>query len=160
MVTILLAILCFILMAAGLLGIFLPILPGVPLAWLGLFIYAIGTGFDRISILTTVVFFILMLLSLLLDLLAPMLGASKYRASRYGIISAFIGLIIGIIAFGFWGIIVGPFAGAFLGELITKRPPRQAFRSAIGTFLGFIAGSLIKTILVLIMLGFFIASLF
>jgi uncharacterized protein YqgC (DUF456 family) len=160
MVTILLAILCFILMAAGLLGIFLPILPGVPLAWLGLFIYAIGTGFDRISILTTVVFFILMLLSLLLDLLAPMLGASKYRASRYGIIGAFIGLMIGIIAFGFWGIIVGPFAGAFLGELITRRPPKQALRSALGAFLGFIAGSLVKTILVLIMLGFFIASLF
>jgi uncharacterized protein YqgC (DUF456 family) len=160
MVTTLLAILCFVLMAAGLLGIFLPILPGVPLAWLGLFIYAIGTGFDRISILTTVVFFILMLLSLLLDLLAPMLGASKYRASRYGIIGAFIGLMIGIIAFGFWGIIVGPFAGAFLGELITRRPPKQALRSALGAFLGFIAGSLVKTILVLIMLGFFIASLF
>ena len=160
MVTILLAILCFILMAAGLLGIFLPILPGVPLAWLGLFIYAIGTGFDRISILMTVVFFVLMLFSLILDLLAPMLGASKYRASRYGIIGAFIGLMIGIISLGFWGIIIGPFAGAFLGELIARRPPRQAFRSALGAFLGFIAGSLIKTILVLIMLGFFIASLF
>ena len=160
MATILLAILCFVLMMAGLLGVFLPLLPGVPLAWLGLFIYALGTGFDRISITTTVVFFILMLLSLLLDFLAPMLGARKYRASRYGIIGAFIGFTVGVFVFGFWGVILGPLAGAFLGELTAKRPPKQAFKSALGAFLGFIAGTLVKTILILIMLGFCIASLF
>ncbi len=147
-------------MLAGLLGVFLPLLPGVPLAWLGLFIYALGTGFERISITTTVVFFILMLLSLLLDFITPMLGASKYRASKYGIIGAFIGFTVGIFVFGFWGIILGPLAGAFLGELIARRPPRQAFKSALGAFLGFVAGTLVKTILILIMLGFCIVSLF
>jgi len=160
MVTILLAILCFVLMLAGLAGVFLPFLPGIPLAWLGLFIYAIGTGFDRISILTTVVFFILMLLTLLFDFIAPMLGASKYRASKYGVIGAFLGFTAGIIAFGFWGVILGPFLGAFLGELIVKRQPRQALKSALGAFLGFVAGTLVQTIIILIMLGFFIMSLF
>lgn len=160
MVTVLLAILCFVLMVAGLAGVFLPLLPGVPLAWLGLFIYAIGTGFDRISILTTVIFFILMLLTLLFDFVAPMLGASKYRASRYGIIGAFIGFTVGIFVFGFWGVILGPFLGAFLGELIAKGQPRQALKSALGAFLGFVAGTLVKTILILIMLGFVIMSLF
>jgi uncharacterized protein YqgC (DUF456 family) len=155
-----LAIICFILMLAGLVGIFLPILPGVPLAWLGLFIYAIGTGFDRISILTTVLLFILMLLSLLIDFIAPILGAGKYRASKYGMIGVFLGFTIGIIVFNFWGIIIGPFAGAFLGELIAKRPPKQAFKSALGAPLGFIAGSIFKVICVLIMFGFFITSLF
>lgn len=147
-------------MVAGLAGVFLPLLPGVPLAWLGLFIYAIGTGFDRISILTTVIFFILMLLTLLFDFVAPMLGASKYRASRYGIIGAFIGFTVGIFVFGFWGVILGPFLGAFLGELIAKGQPRQALKSALGAFLGFVAGTLVKTILILIMLGFVIMSLF
>lgn len=160
MVTILLAILCFVLMVVGLAGVFLPFLPGVPLAWLGLFIYALGTGFDRISILTTVVFFILMLVTLLLDFIAPMLGASKYRASKYGIIGTFLGFTVGIIVFSFWGIILGPFVGAFLGELIAKRPPKQALKSALGAFLGFVAGTLFKTIYILIMFGFFIISLF
>lgn len=160
MVTVLLAILCSVLLLAGLAGIVLPILPGVPLAWLGFFVYAIGTGFDRISITTTVVFSILMVLTLVLDLVAPMLGASKYKASKLGILGSFVGLMAGVIAFGFWGIILGPFIGALLGELVARKQPEQAFKSALGTLLGFLAGSLIKIVVVLTMAGFFIASLF
>ena len=160
MVTVLLAILCSVLLIAGLAGIILPILPGVPLAWLGFFIYAIGTGFDRISITTTVVFSVLMVLTLVLDLVAPMLGASKYKASKLGILGSFIGLLAGIIVFGFWGIILGPFIGALLGELVARKQPKQAFKSAFGTLLGFLAGSLIKIIVVLTMAGFFVVSLF
>ena len=160
MVTVLLAILCSVLLIAGLAGIVLPILPGVPLAWLGFFVYAIGTGFDRISITTTVVFSILMVLTLVLDLVAPMLGASKYKASKLGILGSFVGLMAGVITFGFWGIILGPFIGALLGELVARKQPEQAFKSALGTLLGFLAGSLIKIVVVLTMAGFFIASLF
>ncbi len=160
MVTVLLAILCSVLLIAGLAGIILPVLPGVPLAWLGLFIYAIGTGFDRISITTTVVFSILMVLTLVLDIVAPMLGASKYKASKLGILGSFIGLMAGIIVFSFWGIILGPFIGALLGELVASKQPEQAFKSALGTLSGFLAGSLIKIVVVLTMAGFFIASLF
>ena len=160
MVTVLLAILCSVLLIAGLAGIVLPILPGVPLAWLGFFVYAIGTGFDRISITTTVVFSILMVLTLVLDLVAPMLGASKYKASKLGILGSFVGLMAGVIMFGFWGIILGPFIGALLGELVARKQPEQAFKSALGTLLGFLAGSLIKIVVVLTMAGFFIASLF
>ena len=72
-------------MAVGFAGVFLPILPGVPLAWLGLFIFAIGTGFEKVSVLAVVIFFILMLFTLALDFLAPMLGAGKYKASKFGI---------------------------------------------------------------------------
>jgi uncharacterized protein YqgC (DUF456 family) len=151
-------IICSIFMIVGLLGAVVPLIPGVPIAWLGLFIYAIATGFERISIAVTVIFFVLMLLTVLLDFLAPMLGASKYRASRWGIIGAFLGFIVGIFVLGFWGIIFGPLVGAFLGELIARKKPKQALGSALGAFLGFIAGVLFKIILVLIMAGFFIAS--
>lgn len=147
-------------MVVGIVGVFVPVLPGIPLAWLGLFIYAIGTGFERISIITIIVLFILMALIMLIDFLAPMLGAKKYKASKYGILGAFVGLIAGIIFFGFWGIIIGPFIGAFAVELLVKRQPRIAFRSAFGTLVGFIAGTLLKVIFILIMSGFFIASWF
>jgi len=160
MTTILLIILCSILMVVGLLGVVLPILPGVPLAWLGLFIYAWGTGFDEVSVVTVVVFFVIMLLTLAIDVAAPMLGAKKYKASKFGILGAFLGSVVGIITLGFWGIIVGPFVGALLGELIVKREFKPAFQSALGTFLGFVVGTLFKIILILIMLGFFIVSLF
>jgi uncharacterized protein YqgC (DUF456 family) len=160
MVTVLFAVLGSVLILAGLIGVFTPIIPGVPLAWLGLFIYAIGTGFDRISIVTVVVFFVLMVIIMVLGFLAPMLGARKYRASKYGILGAFLGLVGGIIIFGFWGIILGPFIGAFSAELVVKRQARGAFRSAVGTFIGFVVGSLMKVIFILIMSGFFIASWF
>jgi len=147
-------------MVVGLIGVFAPILPGIPLAWLGLFVCAIGTGFERISIPTVIVFFVLMVLVTAIDFLAPMLGAKKFQASKYGILGAFLGLIVGIIAFGFWGIILGPFIGAFSAELMARRQLKGAFKSATGTFVGFIAGTLIKVIFILIMSGFFIASWF
>lgn len=158
--TALLIIFSSILIVVGLIGCVVPFLPGIPLAWLGLFIYALGTGFDKISITTIVVFFVLMVLTVSVDFLAPMLGAKKYKASKYGLIGVFLGFAVGIVVFGFWGIILGPFVGALLGELIAKREPGQAFKSALGAFLGFIAGTLFKLIVVLIMLGFFIVSLF
>lgn len=160
MITVLLAVLCSVLMLVGLISVLVPILPGIPLAWLGLFIYAIGTGFERISILAVIIFFVLMALVMAIDFLAPMLGAKKYEASKYGILGAVLGLIVGIIVFGFWGIIIGPFVGAFSFELMAKRQLKGAFKSAIGTFVGFIAGTLMKVIFILIMSGFFIASWF
>ncbi|MFC1847262.1 DUF456 domain-containing protein [Chloroflexota bacterium] len=160
MVTVLLAILCSVLMLVGLIGVFVLILPGIPLAWLGLFIYAIGTGFERISIPTVVVFFVLMVLITAIDFIAPIIGAKKYEASRFGILGAFLGLILGIITLSFWGIIIGPFIGALGFELIAKRRPKGAFRAAVGTFVGFIAGTLIKVVFILIMSGLFIASWF
>ena len=50
------AAICSLLMLVGLVGVFAPILPGIPVAWLGFFIYAIGTGFERISVVTVIVF--------------------------------------------------------------------------------------------------------
>ena len=147
-------------MIVGILGVVLPVLPGIPLAWLGLFIYALATGFERVSIATVVVFFLLMLITLILDFAAPMLGAKKYQASKFGIFGAFLGFIAGIFTLGLWGIILGPLVGAFLGELLARRKPKQAFGSALGAFLGFVAGTLFKIIVILVMAGFFIASLF
>ena len=160
MSTALLAIPCSVLILVGLIGVFVPFLPGILLAWLGLFFYAIGTGFEKISLAWVIAFLVLMVLITLIDFLIPMLGARKFKASKYGVIGAFLGLIVGIIVFNVWGIILGPFIGAFSAELMAKRQPEDAFRAAIGTFVGFIAGTLLKVIFILIISGFFIASWF
>ena len=138
----------------------MPYLPGIPIAWLGLFIYAIGTGWESMSVTTIVIFGALTLLALLMDFIAPLLGAKKYKASKWGIIGASIGLFLGIIIFQIWGIILGPLLGALLGELIAGKPTNQAFKSAIGTLIGFLFGSLLKIVLIFVMAGFFVASLF
>ncbi len=126
------AILCSILMVVGIVGVFVPIIPGIPLAWLGLFIYAIGTGFERISLVTIIVLFILMALIMLLDFLAPMLGAKKYRASKLGIMGAFIGLIAGIVFFlgdYRWSVYRG-FCHGIAGKAATKNCSQVGIRYA------------------------------
>lgn len=150
----------FALFAIGLLGTFLPILPGVPLAWLGLFIYAYAKQFEPITLTTVLIFLGLTALTLVTDIIAPMIGAKRYHATRYGVIGSSLGLLFGIITLGPIGIVAGPFLGALIGEIAAGRKSQEAIHSAIGTFLGFLAGSLIKLIVILVMLGFFIAALF
>jgi uncharacterized protein YqgC (DUF456 family) len=160
METVIFAIICAVLIIVGLLGVILPFLPGIPVAWLGLFIYAIGTDWERISVTTIIVFAALTVFALLLDYIAPLLGAKKYKAGKWGIIGASIGLLLGIIIFQMWGIILGPLLGALIGELAAGKPADQAFKSAFGTLVGFLFGSLMKVVLILVMAGFFIVSLF
>ncbi|MFA5628673.1 MAG: DUF456 domain-containing protein [Dehalococcoidales bacterium] len=157
---ILFAVICAVLILVGLVGVIVPFLPGVPLAWLGFFIYAIGTDWERISVTVTVVFGVIMLFALLVDFIAPLLGAKKYKAGKWGIIGASVGLFVGIIIFQMWGIILGPLLGALVGEIIAGKSAGHAFKVALGTFVGFVFGSLMKIVLILVMAGFFVVSLF
>jgi len=134
--------------------------PGVPLVWLGFFIYAIGTGFDQISIPAVVIFFVLMALTLALDFAAPLLGIKKYRASGWSMLGSFLGFLIGVIAFGFWGLVLGPIIGAFVGEFLAKRELRQGFQAALGALLGSVVGALLKIVVSFIIIGYFIYSFF
>jgi uncharacterized protein len=161
MLTVIYAVISTLLILFGLAGLILPFVPGgVPVAWLGLLVFAIGTGFKRISIAEVVVFFVVMLLTIAIDFFAPMLGAGKYRASKWGILGAMFGSFLGIFIMGFWGIIIGPFLGAIFGELITGRQHGQALKVGWGTLIGIIVGGIIKITVVLIMLGFLIAAWF
>jgi uncharacterized protein YqgC (DUF456 family) len=78
METILLILFSFILMAIGLIGVVLPFLPGVPIAWLGLFIYAWGTGFQKISLTEILVFFALAIVTMLLDFVCAWSSRGNY----------------------------------------------------------------------------------
>lgn len=150
----------FALFTAGTLGIFLPFVPGVPLAWLGFFIYAYSHSFETISLTTVLVFLGLTILTLITDIVAPIVGAKRYHASKFGIAGSSLGLILGIIALGPLGIIAGPFIGAFIGEIAAGRKANEAAHSALGTFIGFLAGSMLKLLVIMVMLGFFIVALF
>ena len=156
----LIILLVFILFAAALAGVFLPFLPGVPLAWFGLLIYALYTDFQSFSLTKLLVFLGLTLFTLIVDIVAPMLGAKRYKASAHGVIGSTVGLLFGTFALGPIGILLGPLIGAFLGELLAGKHQEAAMHSAMGVFVGFVAGSLIKLVIILTMLGFFVASLF
>jgi uncharacterized protein YqgC (DUF456 family) len=123
-------------------------------------IFAFGTHFERISATTTIVLSVLALLTIVFDLVAPILGAGKYKASKWGIIGATLGSFLGIFIFGLWGIILGPFLGATLGEILTGRGRIQALKVGLGTIFGLIIGTVLRVAVIFVMLGFLISSWF
>lgn len=157
---ILLIALSFFLISVGAVGVLAPFLPGVPVAWLGMLLFAYVTDFASITWRVLLVFLLLVFLTLVLDGIAPLIGAKKFHASRYGLAGSVIGLALGVLMFGPAGIIIGPFLGTLIGELALGRSEEAAWQSAKGALIGFLAGSAVKLALIVVMLGYLIWSLF
>ena len=139
----------------GIIGSFLPILPGPITSWFGFLILYLSDVTDfSISLLITTL--IIALIIWVLDFFIPAIGTKKFGGSKYGVIGTTIGLIIGVISPIPFGILIGPFLGALAGELINKSKSNQAIKAAFGSFLGFLASSFVKFIVSLVYFGIFI----
>ena len=140
-----LIILGFLCLVGGLIGCILPMLPGPPLAYTGLLLLHFT---DHVQFSTSQLLIWLLLVAVIqaLDYFVPLLGTKYSGGSRWGTHGCFIGTIIGLF-FMPWGIIVGPFAGAFIGELLGGKETIQALKSGMGSLLGFLFGTVIKCIL-------------
>ena len=132
-------------MLVGLAGCVLPMLPGTPLVFAGIYIYAWLTGFTIISRNLIIIFLILTVISVLIVYISSSIGSKKFGASKLGFIGAFVGAIIGVF-FVPWGLIIGPMAGALIGELIVGKNIKKAVHSGTGAVIGFFGGTLLKTI--------------
>ena len=144
-------------MLLGIIGSFLPVLPGPLTSWVGLLIFHL---IDTVPMDWTflIITLIIALVIWLLDYIIPAMGTKKFGGSKAGIIGTTLGLIIGLIFLGPFGIIIGPFAGAYIGELINKSDSKTALRAAFGSFLGFLTSTFIKFIVAVIYLGLFIGK--
>ena len=131
---------CFLLV--GLAGCIVPALPGPPLSYVALLLLQ-ATGFGGFSVKFLLIAAIVTVVVTVVDYLLPMWGAKKWGGSRAGIIGSAIGLLIGLFFLPV-GIIVGPFAGAVVGELISGRDSNTALRSGFGAFVGFLLGTGMK----------------
>jgi uncharacterized protein YqgC (DUF456 family) len=148
-----------LLVGTGLIGLFLPVLPGAPLIFAGLVIAAWAEDFHYAGLWTVVILAILTLLTLAVDFWATIFGAKKFGASKRAVIGALIGLVIGIFL-GFPGIIFGPFIGAVVGELSAQKDLKQATRAGVGATIGLVLGAAIKLALALTMIGVFLTVRF
>lgn len=130
-------------------------LPGPLLISLIVFGYAYGTGFQTIGLVFAIIYILLGLFGVLVDNLLALLGAKKFGASRAGSIGAFIGTIL-VFLLGPFGIIIGPFVGALIGEIVfAKKKADEAVKAAIGAVVGLLSGIFAKVILALAMtIGF------
>lgn len=146
----------------GFAGSILPGLPGPPLSYLGLILLHC-TRFVQFSNGTLIGWALAVAVVAILDYVVPVWGTKQFGGTKAGVRGSTVGLIIGIILlpmlgvvigpFGIVGILGGPFLGAWVGELSAGTDSQQALRAAIGSFIGFLAGTLMK-LTVCVILGF------
>lgn len=132
------------LITLGLIGAFIPVLPGLPFSYAGLLVLQLAQQPFSISFL--LIWIIIVAVLTIADGLLPVWGTRKYGGSAYGVLGCIIGLVIGIFFFPPIGFIIGPLAGAFAGELIAGKQSGQAFKAAFGSFVGFMAATGIKVL--------------
>ncbi|MCF6224110.1 MAG: DUF456 domain-containing protein [Flavobacteriaceae bacterium] len=150
-----LLILGFLFALLGIIGSFLPIIPGPIAGWVGLLILHL-TNAIPMSYTFLGVTFIISIIILVLDYIIPAMGTKKFGGSKAGAIGTTIGLIIGLFSPIPFGFIIGAFLGALIGELTYKVDFLRAIKAALGSFLGFLASTTIKFIISLIFFGFFV----
>lgn len=154
---ILIIILSALLILAGIAGSLLPVLPGLPLSYLGILVLHFGTEYT-FSVAFLLSWAVVILLIQLLDFYIPVWGTRKFGGSKKGVWGSTLGLIAGLFM-GPWGILIGPFVGAFIGEQLTHKDIQRSLQSALGSFIGILFGSVIKLVAGGMLLYFFIARI-
>ena len=158
-------IIAFALLAAGILGTIIPVLPGPPLSYAGLLVMQwsgyVEPGVRCFSSVFLWVWAGITALVTIMDYFLPSLITKQFGGSRTASVGSILGLIAGIFFFPPWGMIVGPFLGAYIGELIHNNANgARAFKVALGAFLAFIVGSGAKLIASSLMLFYAVKAMF
>ena len=135
----------------GIAGSILPGLPGTPVSWVGLLLLYLW-GPEDMALKTLIIWGVVVAVVSVVDYIVPMYFTKVTGGSKYAERGALVGLIAGIILTPV-GMILGSFLGAFLFELYyTRQGASQALKAAIGSFLGFITGTGLKTIVACIIM--------
>lgn len=136
------AVICLV---TGIVGCFVPMIPGPPIAYAGM-ICLHFTDAIQFSSTALIVWSALVIVAVVLDYIIPSVGAKYFGGSKWGTWGCVIGTVAGLFIMP-WGIILGPFLGAFIGELIGARGTRAALMSGLGSLIGFILGTFMKLVL-------------
>lgn len=156
--TILWYVIAGILIAIGLVGTVLPILPGVPIMFGGMWLAAWAGHYERVGLATLILLGILAAASIALDFIAGALGAKRVGASARAQWGAFLGAVVGTF-FGIPGLILGPFIGAVIGQLTSGSGVEHSTRVGIATWIGLLLGTIAKLAISFTMLGVFVLML-
>ena len=148
-----------LLMLVGLAGLLLPALPGAPLIFAGVFAVAWAGDFQRIGLPGLLTVGTLAVVISAVDYAASLVGARRYGASVWGVLGAFLGLIVGL-PFAPPGLVLGPMIGAVLLEYLKEPDFQKASRVGFGTLLGFVVGTAVKYALAFILIGMAILAWF
>ena len=128
----------------GIIGCFLPVLPGPPISWSALLLlYFFGNG--EMSLKFLLIWLGITIVVTILDYIVPAQFTRVTGGSKAAGRGSMVGLIAGLIFFPPWGMLIGAFLGALLAEvLINRTSVAYSVKPAAGSFLGFLAGTFLK----------------
>lgn len=150
-----LGVLCIL---AGIVGCILPLLPGPPVAWLGL-LWLHFSKYGHVSSRLLMITAVITVIIILLDYFMPVWATKRFGGTKAGQRGAAIGIIAGFFI-GPWGIIIGPLIGAFIGEIITApKEAQRALKAAVGSFIGFLMSMGLKLLWCILLAWWFIKAL-
>ena len=150
------AIVACVLLVLSFVGCVIPVVPGPLLAFGGLLVL-MPSSFAP-STPTYIWFGIACAGVHVLDYVVPAFGAKKFNCSKWGVFGCIAGILIGLF-FAPWGVLVGPFVGAVIGELIAGKKFSSSLKGGFGAFLGFIFGVALKLAYCACCTGWFVTSL-
>jgi uncharacterized protein YqgC (DUF456 family) len=147
-----------VLMALGLIGTVIPIVPGTTIILAAAVVHRVALGADRsLGMSALIAMLVLTLVTYAIDAAAGYLGAKRFGATKWGLFCGAAGAVLGLF-FGLLGLFVGPVIGAIAGELIGGKEVLKAGRAGWGTFLGGLAGVIAKLFIGLIMIVIFLMN--
>jgi uncharacterized protein YqgC (DUF456 family) len=157
-IQIVLYVLAGVLILVGLVGVVMPVLPGLPVMFVGMLLAAWADHFQRVPVWVIVILGLMSLAALVIDFAATALGARRVGAGKLGVVGAALGMLVGLF-FGIPGLIVGPFLGAVVGELLHGKELLHASKIGIATWIGLIFGTALKIAMAFAMLAIFALAL-
>lgn len=139
----------------GLIGTLLPVMPGAPVIWGGMLVYGFIAGFESLGFYFLAAQALLALTVMGVDYLFTAMGSHYFGGSKAALWGAAGGLLVGLFFFPI-GLLIGPFLGAALVDLLFRRRTDLAVKSGIGASLGFLSALPIKLTLEAVMITWFV----
>jgi uncharacterized protein YqgC (DUF456 family) len=138
-----LAVVGIFILLLGFIGCFVPVLPGPPLAYISLVLLQLGPEIP-FSLNFMLITGAIVVAVTLLDYIVPALGTRKWGGSRFGMLGALIGIVLGLFVFPPFGFLIFPLLGAMAGEILNGADTNKALKSAFGTLIGLVFGTVMK----------------
>lgn len=143
-------------MIIGLISIILPFLPSIPVIWLGIFLYGVGTNFAVVDAPFMLLISLLAFATIFLDYTTTVWGLKKYHGSGWGILGAVLGGIVGSLFGILGGLVIGPVFGSIIFEMLRGRDNVFGIETDRFTIVGFVGGTLVKFSVGVAMIGLFL----